>query len=477
VYSAQSPGQCIGIDITDSVQFVPRDGGVQLSGGAPGQGGRPPVGAATTLANAERGIMMQDKIAEARPHITIVYAGALTSSPDTPNGDMQAASSARELAGIYAFQYHVNQSQTPLIKVDIANGGQDLDSQLIMAQKIVEAARRDPTIVGVVGLGRDTPSSPQVMQILGRASLAVVDTTNSDDSLGQQWNYFGLAATNAEEAAALRRQIADTEDKTAVVLVRQVGDTYSDQQSRAAGVMLRGAGFRLDGQASPVYGTALPYPVKDDEANFISYEDGRASPICAGRPSVIYLAGRSDDLSNLMTMLSRLPSSCLSPQVTVLSGDDLTKSEVTGLSGVTIPPGVTVYFAAGTDVVKTAQRSGLAADVQTAFHLPARPPYYQDPFFADGSVALAFDSAQVLDFAAAEILDSPGTQVTEVRMAMVSWLRCMYFPGGATGQIWFSGERHAIEIVKIPAGSDGAPLPQQYFPETGSAVSGPPCSP
>lgn len=178
-----------------------------------------------------------------------------------------------------------------------------------------------------------------------------------------------------------------------------------------------------------------------------------------------------------MSMLGNLPSTCLAPQVTVLSGDDLTKSEVTGLSGVTIPPDVTVYFAAGTDVAKTAQRSGLAADVMTAFSLTARPPYHQDPFFADGSVALAFDAAQVLDFAAERILNQPGARVGEVRTAMPSWLRCTYFPGGATGPIWFSGERHAIEIVKIPAGSDSTPLPQDYFPESGPAVSGPPCGP
>lgn len=477
VYSARSPGQCVGIDTTDSVQFVPRDGGVELSGGAPRQNGRPPVGAGITLADVERHIMAGNTKAEAGPHITIVYAGALTSSSDTPNGEMQAASAARELAGIYAFQFHVNSSQTPLIKVDIANGGQDLDSQLAMAQKIVEAARRDPTIVGVAGLGRDTPSSPKVMRILGRAGLAVVDTTNSDDRLGQQWNYFGLEATNAEEVAALRRLIAGTDDKTAVVLVRQGKDTYSDQQSRAAGTMLRRAGFRLDGQASPVYGTALSYPVNNDEANFVSYEGGQASPLCVDRPSVIYLAGRSDDLRNLMSMLGNLPSTCLAPQVTVLSGDDLTKGEVTGLSGVTIPQNTTVYFATGTDIAKTAQRSGLAADVMTAFNLVARPRYRRDPFFADGSVALAFDAAQVLDFDAERILDQPGVQTAEVRTAMPSWLRCTYFPSGATGPIWFSGERHAIETVKIPAGSDSTPLPQHYFPERGPAASGPPCGP
>jgi len=470
VRSAQSPGQCVGIDTTDSLEFVPGDGGVRLDGAVPGSGAGSAVGARISLADLERLIRSQNRWAEhhAARHITFVYAGALTSASDGKTGEMQAAGAARELAGVYAWQSYINGQQSVAVRIDIANGGQDMDSQVVMAQQIAAAARLDPTIVGVIGLGRDTPTSPDVVRELAAAGLAVIDTTNSDDTLSRNWNYFGLAATNAEEAGALRSEIARTADLNAVVFARSGDDddTYSDEQSAAAQAMLRGAHFRLAG------GGALPYLVSGDEPEFGAYV-GQQSPLCDGRPSVIYLAGRSDDLASLMYLLQHLPSTCLAAHVTVLSGDDLTKSEVTGISNLSIPPNVTVYFAALTDVARTGRGSGLAQDVQNSLRLAAAPPYSHDPFFADGSVALAFDAAQVLDQAAEE----SGWE----RPAVPSWLRCMHFTDGATGQIWFSGERHGIDIVKITAapGGDGSPsiIPLPYKPETSPVRTGPPCSP
>lgn len=466
VRSPQSPGQCVGIDTTDSIEFVPADGGVRLNGSLPGAVPDPPgIGSGISLRALERLIMIQNKAAEQTPkHFTFVYAGALTSATNGA-GEMQVAGAVQELAGLYAWQFSVNNGGgTVPVRIDIANAGQDMNSQVVMAQEIAAAARQDHTIVGVIGLGRDTVTSPAVLRDLGAADLAVVDTTNSDNALAQDWNYFGLAATNREEADSLRPMITHVADKTAVVFVRKSQDPYSRQQAAAGRTMLHRAGFSLIG------GHPVSYPVTKDRANFEAA--GANSPqnrVCAAKrhPAVVYLAGRSDDLPGLMSLISD-NARCFAARVTVLSGDDLTKSELTG-GRYDIPGQVTVYYTALTDVRRTGRGSRLAPELQSALKLKSLPSY-GDPFFADG-VALAFDAAHALYKAATAATDRAGVP---------SYLRCTQITDAATGQIWFSGVHHGIEIIRVAGrGNDVPPaissLP--YSPATGPATVSAPCQP
>jgi hypothetical protein len=472
VRSAQSPGQCVGIDTTDSLDFVPADGGVELNGALPGFAlGESGTGAGISLRRLEQLIMAQNKKAEQAPtHITFVYAGALTSATNQA-GELQAAGAEKELAGVYAWQYHANTDGTVPVRIDLANGGQDMDSQVVMAQEIVAAARQDPTIVGVIGLSRDTATSPQAVDDLAAAALAVVDLTNSDDALPEDWNYFGLAATNAEEADSLRSVIANVKERTAVVFTRQGDDPYSEQQAIAGQNMLQSSGFSL------ISSGPIPYPVTNDRADFESA--AASSPqdqVCgtATRPSVIYLAGRSDDLSGLMSLISD-HAGCFAPHVIVLSGDDLAKDELPG-AAYNLPSTVIVYYAVPTDVSQTATGSSLDLDLYHALDL-SRTPSYTDPFFADGGVALAYDSAHALYEAATDAL-SGATGSAVSRAGVPSYLRCTQISNAATGQVWFSGVRHGIAVVRaIGEGEYAAPKIKilNYTPATGPAAISAPC--
>jgi hypothetical protein len=472
VRSPQSPGQCVGIDTTDSLDFVPADGGVRLNGALPGFAlGESGTGAGISLRQLEQLIMAQNRRAEQAPtHITFVYADALTSATNQA-GELQAAGAGKQLAGVYAWQYHANAEGTVPVRIDLANGGQDMDSQVVMAQEIVAAARQDPSIVGVIGLGRDTATSPQAVDDLAADDLAVVDPSNSDDALPEDWNYFGLAATNAEEADSLRSVIAHVPDKSAVVFTRQGDDPYSEQQATAGQNMLRSAGFSLIG------GSPISYPVTNDRADF---EGAAASSpqdhVCgaATRPSVIYLAGRSDDLSGLMSLISD-HSGCFAPHVIVLSGDDLAKDELPG-AAYNLPSTVTVYYAVPTDVSQTATGSSLDLDLYHALDL-SRTPSYADPFFADGGVALAYDAAHALYEAATGTL-SDATGSAASRAGVPSYLRCTQITNAATGQVWFSGVRHGIAVVRaIGEGEYAAPKLKilSYTLATGPAAISAPC--
>jgi len=443
VWSPQSPGECVGIDTTGSREFVPRDGGVRLNGALPGQAGMPAVGANVSLGGLDELIRQQNQLAaEASSYITIVYAGSLTSAaPGT--GEQQALGSVKELAGAYVWQAYANANMPVKVRIDIANGGQDLASQIVMAQKIADAARQDPTIVGVIGMGRNTPASGTAIHDLAAANLAVVDTTNSSDTLTQAWNFFGLAATNAEEADALAPEIDRVAGKTAVILTRPGLDPYSSQQAAAARAMLRRAGFALVG-AQP-----LTYKVSDNQADFgTSDTSGPLEKICHARPrpSVIYLAGRSDDIPGLMSLLQD-DSGCFAPDISVLSGDDLTKSEFASSTTYNVPAHVTVYYATLTAASRTGPGSFLADDLQRALHLRSTPSY-SDPFFADGTVALAFDAAHALYAAASQ---------AGGRNGVPSILRCLHITKGATGQIWFNHVHHSVEIIRVTGDANDHP--------------------
>lgn len=455
VWSAQRPAECVGIDTTGAREFVPADGGVRLNGTLPGQRSVSPAVLNVSLAGLENLIEIQNLQAMQAPsHVTFVFAGALTSGSQN---ETQSLGAVRELAGVYTYQWDANKNNPVKVKIDIANGGLDLNSQTLMAQKIADAARHDPTIVGVIGLARNTPTSQAAVRELTTAGLVVVDTTNSSNTLPLSWNYFGLAATNSEEANSLEPEIVGHKPKNniAILFTRFGDDPYSREQASAALRMLRKAGLTV------LTGKPMIYEVTGNQSNIDT--SGLPSRICGTgqHPSVIYLAGRSDDLPGLMNLLED-HANCFATQVIVLSGDDLSKDELTAPPVSGIPPNVTVYYTALTDTAKTGPASMLAPDTKNALRLNSTPSY-SDPYFADGAVALAYDAAHALYQAAA--------QADGNRFGVASALRCLHLTNGATGPIWFNRVHHGIVIVK--AAGQSQPTISKQILATGSACPSP----
>lgn len=468
VWAPGSLRQCVGIDTTGAQEFVPPDGGVSLANTIPGRGAASGSGQdGTTLSEVTLGLLESDiaaqnqKAEQSGDYVTIVYAGAF--APDD-NDSTQGLNAVKELAGVYAWQYDVDSSNNSLkLRIEIANGGLDFDSQQRMADEIVAAAQQDPTIVGVIGLGRDTSSSPAVIRELAEADLVTADTTNSDDYLPEDWSYFGMAATNSEEANALRPDLSGAANATAIIFERSTApvDLYSLQQGSAAEKMLGSAHFNLAG------GGPLLFQVSDDNGSNIAQSAPAAAACHASpHPSVVYLAGRSDDLPGLMEFIQS-HADCFAGHVIVLSGDDLTKNEYNDSAGSFFPQNATLYYAALTDTAQTGPESGLAQSLQNALGLSSLPGY-ADPVYTDGTLALAYDAADALYSAAA---DSPGH-----RRSGIAWaLRCQVaITNGATGSIGFADAHHGIEITRVTANQDGTP---DLKPWTYSGPSSGSCTP
>ncbi|HUR04734.1 MAG TPA: hypothetical protein VM347_19480, partial [Nonomuraea sp.] len=319
-------------------------------------------------------------------HVTVVYAGPLSHDPDGSS----LVKGAQELAGVYLAQAVINKGSSVRLRVLVANGGLDLGRQAETAEAIASYAAHDPTVVGVVGVGRDLRSSRKTTRILMEAGLPIVSGTNSATYLPQEYaNWFSLAAPDQWQVRQLGLIAAQLRTRGkrqyALVLARDTTETpdmYTQEQARYGQDMLRTRGF-----------TVPPEP------RLYTRDGGRpelrrhARQICQDGtvPSVIYFAGRVEDLDPLMNQLSREPG-CSGKPIAILTGDDLSKADF--LHGRNrVAPEVTLYHAALAELEKAAVQTDFYADA--ARHLPGVTGQRlgpDTPALASGQTALAHDA-------------------------------------------------------------------------------------
>jgi hypothetical protein len=449
-------GECIGTDTTSSTAFLPSGDGVTLAGTTPEPVTSPAPGLPTNFSQVSLGYLeglidTLNQQAASGPYVTFVYAGALTAPP----GSADPLDAIEELAGVYAWQFFINdtQKQHVKIRIDIANDGDNSAQELRMAETVVAAAGQDPSIAGIIGLGVDTSQSAAAIQELEDADLPVVDTTNSDDNYPvDDWNYFGLSPTNAEEAQALIARFAGSGygRKYAVIFERvgdngQATDPYTLQQAESAQNALTSAGFNLAG------GSPIPYTPQSDLTN----NSGALRAICSVRPSVVYFAGRHEDMAQLVGLLDQ-HNACFAGSVTVLSGDDMTVTEYPGTTALPLASQMTLYYVAQTNpahVGNDDNNSDLKGALQKAFNLGTVPDY-SDPVFANGLLALGFDAADVLYNASTT--DTELGEEALPRAAVAPGLRCPQEPvsDGATGPLGFADVRHGLDFFEAVNGSN-----------------------
>lgn len=465
--------ECIGV----TSEAYPFDSsGFRLDGTTadnPGTG----MGHDVTLSTLEKWIVASNQSIGNSPHITVVYAGPL--SIWQGQQAIQMRNGLEELAGVYLAQNYANTgaSDGPKMRVLLGNGGQELRRQYLMAQQVVAMARKDPTIVAVVGLGRDTDDSDATVKLLRSQGLAVVDTTNSSPKLSSNPNYFGLASTDTEEANALVRQLPkvringklSTHSKVYVVARTPAGtdDQYSQEQKAMATAALLAAGHKV---------ASLPYPAGTD----VSFA-GTIDHICDGTASAVYLAGRSEDVSALLSGITG-DTNCKNRKFSLLSGDDLTKLDFE-FGNVFVPKGVTVYFAALADPLITGARSVLVNSVQLVpqlFRESGMPPgaaetvspspssspttststtpaeaqrILQQGMFDDGTLAMAFEAIEAVQNAA-DVSDAVHSGYRPSILAGLDRIHLSNQPGGL---VEFShsttpgGMDHGIVVNKVTA--------------------------
>lgn len=424
--------ECIGV-ATGGVRFAKRSG-LELDGSGKG----------VTFAKVEQAVRAENATVKSSKKIaTIVYAGPLTPGNDSAKKGLE------ELTGVYLYQHESNSSNYEVkIRVLLANGGNDMLNTTAMVNSIVRLAAQDHSIVGVVGMGRDTDFSDPATKALARAGLPVVDTTNSGSYLAKSYaNYFGLAATDDEEAQAMlgiaRRQAQQGPKKYSVVLSRKTvtndHDRYATEQRRVGANMLREAGFVPNNSQSYELG-------ENGSANL----QGPVAAICSAAhvPDALYFAGRVEDIPVLMDQLNQT-SGCSDKQITVYTGDDISKNQDTVNA-----PNVTVYYTslAPMDQGKgnfypRARETFRELDAQQT---AAANPWYKDKVFASGQIVLAYEATAAMYTAA--------SRGGEAHNAAETWgnLRNVMIENMPTGTVTFTGTQpyqpqdvHGIDVIRV----------------------------
>jgi hypothetical protein len=369
-------GECYGIS-DGSVVFTP-DRGVRLNGESHSDRGTGKGAGELDLTYLMKRIKAENEAARSKRHVVLFYVGELTAA-DTPG---TALNGLRELAGVHAKQKALNARDgaggvgQPKVVVEVANGGYLMKRQAKTVTRIIRYAREHPhEVLGVVGFSRDNESTHKSVERLGNEGLNVLAPQNSDNHLAKSHpNYFGLAATNHEQARAFQEAIAEKRveaDGTAVILTPPDNeDIYSRQQTRDAEEALTDAGLKVHKK---------------------SYKEVEAA-LCDWDPGVLYFTGRAEKLTELADALTA--SRCAPDKLALLTGDDLTKALATK-GGEALPDYVTLYYASLAAPKYTLRYSQLPADIAKVLGVAKRPSP-DDPLFEDGTMALAYDAATVL---------------------------------------------------------------------------------
>ncbi|MEV0039026.1 ABC transporter substrate-binding protein [Streptomyces sp. NPDC050804] len=399
-------------------------------------------------------------------YVTVVYAGPLSSSPE--DGGRPSVKGSEELAGVYLAQVVINRRNKVKLRVLPANGGIDMSRQKTMADRIATYAEKDPTVVGVIGLGRDLETSLATAERLVEAGLPVVSGTNSAAYLPRQMpNWFSLAAPDdwqADQLGILVRQLRTPgKPQYAAVLARNTrgsDDLYTDEQAYYGGRMLKREGFLTK---------ELRYQVSVGTASL----ENQVEKLCeqGEPPSVIYFAGRTEDVGPLM---SELTSRCGDRRIAVITGDDLSKADFE--RGEPVAQKVTLYHASLSDLETPAAGTLFYANAKKFLPgLGGKDASHTSPFLRNGQTALSHDATQALYEAASRSRSQkPQRPVTEgasrgpsrePQNRATTWvnLRTVRLKNMATGTIDFTNapvygdrEGHGIALVRVRKGDDGA---------------------
>jgi serine/threonine protein kinase len=247
----------------------------------------------------------QSVLASGRPYITLAVGTILTG----PN-----ASVGREnLQGAYVAQKEFNADNGAKlggveVRLLVANAGGSSSNVQAVANQIVQAAQKDPTIVGVMGW----PFSAHAInasQVFTSAKIPMVAQSASSDDLTNISSYFfRVVPPNSVEAAVGARYAKEKLGAQKVVVFSDPSDSYSRSLAEDFSKSFTAGGGQV--------------------AKTINYKRGDAQSISTGlqqltsgaAPDLIYFAGYAVDIN---TILAEVPTSQTLSNTKILGGDAL----------------------------------------------------------------------------------------------------------------------------------------------------------
>jgi ABC-type branched-subunit amino acid transport system substrate-binding protein len=233
-----------------------------------------------------------------RPYVTLVYFGSLT-KPDAEANEETFSAEREELEGIQIAQHQANLAartlkNAPLLRVLVANAGQDMRHAERVAGMLKELRERDPSIVAVLGLVESRTWTRNAMIALNDIGLPVVAPTLSGDDIGDNLRYYLQLAPPNEDQAKLIYEYA-----TGVLGKRRILNYYSF-----------GAEDRHAAE-SDIYVNTLREDLEQrfgqDNYHQERWNGQRLTDACAGKfqGGVVFFGGRYSNFTDFVTRLSR----------------------------------------------------------------------------------------------------------------------------------------------------------------------------
>jgi ABC-type branched-subunit amino acid transport system substrate-binding protein len=216
------------------------------------------------------------------------------------------------LQGAYVAQKEYNdniqhQKSGSLLRLMIAVTNKDAASILNVTHQVVDAARHDPSILGVMGL----PTSGIALvayPLLSQAHLPMISPTATSNFLSGVSNYFFRipppdAVQGSVGAAYAKNQL---HAKTVALFVDE-SDPYSKSLADS-----------FDNSFSDLQHTVVRLPFQSDQPDSIKVSFKRATQL-QKKPDLIYFAGFVNDASVLLPLLPSCSS--VGPCLKVMGGD------------------------------------------------------------------------------------------------------------------------------------------------------------
>ncbi|WP_330274913.1 ABC transporter substrate-binding protein [Lentzea sp. NBC_00516] len=366
-------------------------------------------------------IVAENRKAALRPDaITIVFLSVLT--PSTANSFHALV---EELRGVWVAQKN---SDVP-IKMLLANGGEGpggrgLASGDIAADKIIELAARDRSVVAVTGLSISSDTAKSAVKRLGSNALPIIGTlTSADDMASINEYYYQVGPNNLREAKVaayyLRSRLNVT--NVAIFFSGDTGDRYSQNLAEDARLSFAERGIVVSQYKS--------YRVANDDEGLAPASLGQGACPAEDTPGyAVFYAGRAQYLAEFLRGMN---SKCQGSTPPVIASDSSTRFILEGTMAQF--PNVRL------DYLSFASPAAWADCGKVPFY-----KNYLDVFrktcqtLGDGRSAAAYDAMQVLAEGVRQVRRTdPGARVREGLLAGIGSIRPDNAIQGATGTIGF----------------------------------------
>ncbi len=332
-----------------------------------------------------------DRIVEKPNHRTIVYLGILSPADPRP-----LKPELEQIRGLAVAQAESETSAVPL-RVLLANAGYGLHHVNETVDAIGSEQERDPSIVGVVGLGISVDATPEALRALAKYRLPTIGTQLSATGLatGTTQYYHQAGPTNEREAsvASFFAKRLGVESAT-VYYSDDPADLYSTDLAQRSVTALQRVGITATlapYQQSPGTGTGDPIN-----------ELGRRACEAKGRNGLVFFAGRAE---RLQEFLRGMKASCEGNYPRLLVDDDVNRFAVD--IGFAEFPGLTVnYLAFGSSLAWPGNDCQGARD-KVGFYRGYLDAYHDCSATRDGSAAVAYDAALVFRVAIDRATEDP----------------------------------------------------------------------